>query len=422
MAGQQGDVLLAQTTNDGDIESVDGVVTMTCGLETAVYLSMFSGAGWWGDLQETDPDRRHPSETEQLIESLPAVPANLRRIEQAALRDLAMFLNQRIASTVQVTTSIPDVDRVELQVIIEARGQRSEFNFVENWECFRMSGAQTVPGGIVPEAGHTNIGVFTEVGDYVSAGGDTLRGLAVNSINGNVVVGDAITDRLYTLTGGVAPFTSVPAPERNPRDLSIDQVTGDVWSIHFLPSRLFRQTGGVGAFIEYGVSYPSNNMTGVAVNSTTGDVWICDVNTDEIYRLPGGEIGGTFEQVGVYPGGNPTAIAVDSSTGTVWIQDAGGRDVYFLLQGETVYTQQTTYTGGAGFIAVDSSNSDVWVAENQDNQIHLLRGGTGTFEVVSSIAGVTVAGVTVNIANGDLWILDNDATNKGVYHSPGILA
>ena len=38
---QQGDVLLTHTDDDGDIEVLNGLVTMAGGLETAVYLSLF---------------------------------------------------------------------------------------------------------------------------------------------------------------------------------------------------------------------------------------------------------------------------------------------------------------------------------------------------------------------------------------------
>ena len=40
---QEGDVLLFQTNDEGDIESIDGVVTMSGGLETMFYLSIFGG-------------------------------------------------------------------------------------------------------------------------------------------------------------------------------------------------------------------------------------------------------------------------------------------------------------------------------------------------------------------------------------------
>lgn len=134
----QGDVLLCQTDNDGDIESINGVVTLTCGLETAVYLSMFSGSDWWGDIQEQDPDFKMPSETEKVLESMAAIPANLRRVEEAVYRDLAWLGNKKIANLVEVKATMPGVDEVQIVTKIEARGEESTFSFVENWQCSRV--------------------------------------------------------------------------------------------------------------------------------------------------------------------------------------------------------------------------------------------------------------------------------------------
>ena len=59
---QQGDVLLFQTENDGDISATNGVIEMTGDLRTAVYLSLFGGQSeWWGDVDQTDPDFKNTS-------------------------------------------------------------------------------------------------------------------------------------------------------------------------------------------------------------------------------------------------------------------------------------------------------------------------------------------------------------------------
>ena len=97
---QQGDILLFQTVDDGDINVSDGLVEMSGGLGTAAYLSLFGGnedddgrknstATWWANLNETETTRQYRSETQNLLQAIPAVPANLRRIEDAVRRDLA---------------------------------------------------------------------------------------------------------------------------------------------------------------------------------------------------------------------------------------------------------------------------------------------------------------------------------------------
>ncbi|MAL49654.1 MAG: hypothetical protein CMH18_07840 [Methylophaga sp.] len=143
---QQGDVKLFQTDDGGNIIVEDGLVAMAGGLETAAYLSLFGGnedddgrsdnsLTWWGNLDENDPARQYRSETQHLLQALPLTTGNLRRIEDAALRDLTWLIGQNIASSVSVSATIPGLNRVKLTVDIEARGEESRFEFVENWKA-----------------------------------------------------------------------------------------------------------------------------------------------------------------------------------------------------------------------------------------------------------------------------------------------
>ena len=143
---QQGDVLLEQTIDDGEITVVNGVVTMSGGLETAAYLSLFGGnedddgrpensKTWWANLLEIDKSRKYISETQHLLQSIPATSANLRKIEDAAKSDLNWFLTSNIASSVEVFASIPALNTIGLTVNIIAQGEELEFNFTENWRA-----------------------------------------------------------------------------------------------------------------------------------------------------------------------------------------------------------------------------------------------------------------------------------------------
>lgn len=142
---QQGDVLLFQTNNDGDIIVTGGVVQMSGGLETAAYLSLFggnedddglsdNGLTYWGNIDELDPAMQYRSETQHLLQGIPATTGNLRRIEDAALRDLQWFLDKKIASSVSVIVTIPELNKIKITVEIEAQGVESSFEFVENWK------------------------------------------------------------------------------------------------------------------------------------------------------------------------------------------------------------------------------------------------------------------------------------------------
>ncbi len=148
MAQQQGDVVLFQTTDDGNITVEDGLVEMSGGLETSAYLSMFGGnedddgsdnnpLTWWGNVDELEPSRQYRSETQNLLKALPITTGNLVRIKDAAGRDLAWLIEENVASSVLVSVGIPALNRIGIKVDIEARGEKSSFEFVENWEATR---------------------------------------------------------------------------------------------------------------------------------------------------------------------------------------------------------------------------------------------------------------------------------------------
>ena len=142
---QQGDVELFQTNDGGDITVVGGIVSMVGGLGVAAYLSLFGGnenddglqdniENWWANIDETEPSREYRSETQNLIRGIPASSNNLKRIEDAAIRDLAWFLTESIASTITVAVSIPGLNMIKIVVTIEAEGVESKFEYVENWK------------------------------------------------------------------------------------------------------------------------------------------------------------------------------------------------------------------------------------------------------------------------------------------------
>lgn len=140
------DVLLFQTDDDGEIEIEGGLMTLTPGLDTSAYLSLFGGnwkddgsqnnrQTWWGNLDETDPSKRYRSETQYLLGTIPATSRNLRRVEDAATRDLQWLLDEAIASSLTVSASLIGLNRVKIEIIIRAEGDESQFNYTENWRA-----------------------------------------------------------------------------------------------------------------------------------------------------------------------------------------------------------------------------------------------------------------------------------------------
>lgn len=137
------DVKFYHTADGGEIDYVNGQAVMSDGLAAAGYLSLFGGneddsggedtaaLQWWGNLGETDPDRQYRSETQYLVRSLALTPSNLRRIEDAAARDLAWLVNSGLAQGLAVRATLPAPDRVAIVGTIEVDGEVYPFEFTE---------------------------------------------------------------------------------------------------------------------------------------------------------------------------------------------------------------------------------------------------------------------------------------------------
>jgi hypothetical protein len=144
---QRGDVEIFQDTEDGNVIHESGIMQMTGGFESAIYLSIDGGNDedsggdatankqWWGNYNETDPQRRYRSETQYLLRSLATTSANLRLIEAAVLRDLDWMKNT--VSDLTASARITRPNYVEIDINYEAVGKRESFKYASNWEAMR---------------------------------------------------------------------------------------------------------------------------------------------------------------------------------------------------------------------------------------------------------------------------------------------
>ena len=134
------DVLLYQSTDNGEINIANGIVGLTNTQDTMAYLCLFGGneddsgdqdsnLGWWGNELESDSALKYVSETQYLLRSIPATSSNLLRVEEAAKRDLAVFTDKNIADDVSVSASIPELNAVKLAINIDG----VIIEFTENW-------------------------------------------------------------------------------------------------------------------------------------------------------------------------------------------------------------------------------------------------------------------------------------------------
>jgi phage gp46-like protein len=115
---QQGDVQLTHTADGAEIAVVDGLVAMDSGLYNAVYLSLFGGDDWWGNDGEP-PAQQYQAETGALLDELTAIPFHLRRIEQAAERDLAWMVDEGVAAEIAVAAELTSINRIHIVVTID---------------------------------------------------------------------------------------------------------------------------------------------------------------------------------------------------------------------------------------------------------------------------------------------------------------
>ena len=141
----EGDVLLFQTVDDGEILVEEGVTKLSSGLETAVYLSLFGGneeddgsenstQQWWGNADELDANS-YRSLTQYSLITIPPSTGNLIRIQDAVEQDLQWLLDEGVASSVNVLVTIPGLNKVQIEAEIMAEGNPSSFKFFENWKA-----------------------------------------------------------------------------------------------------------------------------------------------------------------------------------------------------------------------------------------------------------------------------------------------
>ena len=126
---QQGDVLLFQSLDGGNVSLDGGLVNMSTGLETAVYLSLFSPEEWFlNDVAETNEEKLY-SETEQIISKKPNVSANYSLLEQAITDDLKWLTAQGYAKSFSVGVSSNAINRVNIELEVD----QIILNFNEGW-------------------------------------------------------------------------------------------------------------------------------------------------------------------------------------------------------------------------------------------------------------------------------------------------
>lgn len=143
----EGDVLLVDTVDGGEISIINGLVIADKKFSTAVYLSLFGGneadqgrvdnnKTWWGNrFENISENEKIVSRFQAIIKSLPLTSKNLLLAEQAAKEDLIWMISEGIADEIITDIKIVDRFRCELEIIIRKDGELIEkSSYKVNWE------------------------------------------------------------------------------------------------------------------------------------------------------------------------------------------------------------------------------------------------------------------------------------------------
>ena len=131
-----GDVRLTPTADGGDITLLNGQPDMDQGLETAAYISLFSGPAWWGNLAGT-LDERAESELEDLLSQTLTNQTRLDA-EEYARRALVWMTRSVIAARVTVEATLPALGWLALTVTITQPGTDPQvLRYQINWAAQR---------------------------------------------------------------------------------------------------------------------------------------------------------------------------------------------------------------------------------------------------------------------------------------------
>lgn len=133
MQTQDGDVLLFQTLNDGDLSITDGIVKMTQGLETAVYLSLFSPADTFLNEAADTKDEKLSSRTNDFIRNKAQSSKNYQLLVQAIEADLNWLIQNNHARSIDASVSSDGLNRVMISVVIEQDSGSTNLTIPVEW-------------------------------------------------------------------------------------------------------------------------------------------------------------------------------------------------------------------------------------------------------------------------------------------------
>lgn len=126
MSSQQGDLVFVNTPDGGDLIVNAGLFTMDGGLQTAVYMSLFTREWWAGE---------YTGHFSRAAETLPLTSNNRTELERAASRDLNWLIASGVATAVSVSVFIRSNKAIEVDVTIDGS---TAGRWTVVWEDFKI--------------------------------------------------------------------------------------------------------------------------------------------------------------------------------------------------------------------------------------------------------------------------------------------
>lgn len=135
MSDFEGDVLLIETPDGGDVVVEDGLIKPCKDFSSAVYLSLFGGnkaddgkvknsRTWWGNvLEDLSEDEKMISRFQAVVLGMPLSVKNMREAERAASLDLNWFIEKKIADEIKTSGRIKERNNFLLSVEIKKEGK-----------------------------------------------------------------------------------------------------------------------------------------------------------------------------------------------------------------------------------------------------------------------------------------------------------
>ena len=141
----EGDVLLIDTPDGGDIVLENCLIEADRKFSTSVYLSLFGGniddpgktksdREWWGNLFADSESEKIRSRFQYIINGFPMTVKYIREAEEAAYLDLKWLIKENIADKINIEGRSKDKEHFELYVeILADQSLLYKNSFVVHW-------------------------------------------------------------------------------------------------------------------------------------------------------------------------------------------------------------------------------------------------------------------------------------------------